>query len=75
MIGVVALNAIRHYFGFTHNTLLIDWYIRFDKIFLKTTQQHIKIKIFQEKEQILIAINKALSNVWFKNYIKEIYFK
>lgn len=75
MMWVIALNAVRHYFGFTHNTLLLDGSLRFDKLFIKTTQHHIKIKIFQEKKAILEAINKSLESVGYKNKIAEIFLK
>lgn len=72
MIGVIALNAVRDYFWFTKNTLLIDWSLKFDILFIKTTQQHIKIKIFQEKKNLLISINEALQKVWYNKNVKDI---
>lgn len=75
VIGTICVNAVRHYFGFTHNDLLIDWYVKFNKLFLTTTQQHIKINVFKEKQDIILAINQSLSNVWYKNQIKDIFFK
>lgn len=72
MIGVIALNAVRDYFWFTKNTLLIDWALKFDILFIKTTQQHIKIKIFQEKKNLLISINEALQKVWYNKNVKDI---
>lgn len=72
MIGVIALNAVRDYFWFTKNTLLIDWSLKFDILFIKTTQQHIKIKIFQEKKNLLGSINEALEKVWYNKKVKDI---
>ncbi len=72
MTGVIALNAVRDYFWFTKNPLLIDGSLRFDILFIKTTQQHLKIKIFQEKQELLKRVNFALQAVWYDKTIKDI---
>lgn len=72
MTGVIALNAVREHFWFTKNLLLLDWSLRFDTLFIKTTQQHIKIKIFQEKQELLKKINQSLIAVWYDKTIKDI---
>jgi hypothetical protein len=72
MTGVIALNAVRDYFWFTKNPLLLDGSLRFDILFVKTTQQHIKIKLFQEKQELLKKINEALHAVWYEKTIKDI---
>ena len=75
VIGTIALNAVRHYFGYTDNSLLLDGYVKFNKIFLKTTQQHIKIAIFKEKKEILATINEQIVKVGFPQHITDIIFK
>ncbi|MDD3262303.1 MAG: hypothetical protein PHR61_00485 [Candidatus Absconditabacteria bacterium] len=75
MTGVIALNAVRDYFGFTNNPMLLDGSLRFDILFIKTTQQHIKIKIFQEKKELLKKINESLQSVGYDKNIKDIHIK
>lgn len=75
MTWVIALNSVRDYFGFTNNLLLLDWSLKFDILFIKTTQQHIKIKIFQEKTELLKKINESLQAVWYNKIIKDIRIK
>jgi len=75
VIGTIALNAVRHYFGYTDNSLLLDGYIKFNKMFLKTTQQHVKIAVFKEKREILTAVNGQIANVGFHQQINDIIFK
>ncbi len=72
MTGVIAINAVRDHFWFTKNPLLLDGSLRFDILFIKTTQQHVKIKIFQEKPILLKKINEALHAVWYQRNIKDI---
>jgi len=75
MIGVITLKAVRNYFWYTDNSLLLDGYVKFNKLFLKTTQQHVKIAIFKEKQQILTAINEHIAKVGFPQRINDIMFK
>jgi hypothetical protein len=53
----------------------LDGYTKFNKLFLKTTQQHIKIAIFKEKQQILTLVNEQLAKVGFTQQINDIMFK
>ncbi|MEI6425835.1 MAG: hypothetical protein WCO66_00630 [Candidatus Absconditabacteria bacterium] len=75
VIGTIALNAVRKYFGYTDNPLLLDGYVKFNKLFLKTTQQHIKITIFKEKQQLLSTINEQIAKIGFAQQINDIMFK
>ena len=75
MIGVIAINAVRDFFWFTKNSLLIDWSLKYDILFIKTTQQHIKIKIFQQKSSLLQKINDALQAVGYDKIVKDIRIK
>lgn len=72
MTWVIAINAVREYFWFTKNPLLLDGSLRFDILFIKTTQQHIKIKLFQEKQELLKKINESLQAVGYDKIIKDI---
>jgi hypothetical protein len=62
MIGAVALNAVNDFLlklGFEE----IEGYVRFKKLFLKSEDQALKIKIFQEKNQILREVNLAIEKL------------
>lgn len=74
MIGAVALNAVNDFLlklGFEE----IEGYVRFKKLFLKSEDQALKIKIFQEKNQILREVNLAIEKVWYTTRVEEIRFK
>lgn len=75
MLGTIAINAIRKYFWYTNNPLLLDGYVKFNKVFVKTTQQNIKITIFKEKKEILALINEQIAKVGFPQHIVDIVFK
>lgn len=72
MTWVIALNAVRDYFWFTKNPLLIDGSLKFDILFIKTPEQHLKIKIFQEKQALLSKVNESLQAVGYDKTIKDI---
>lgn len=59
MVGAVALNAVRAVLGIP----TLEGYVRFKVFFLKTADQSLKIKIFQQKSQILREVNLALEKV------------
>ena len=74
MIGAVALNAVNDFLlklGFED----IEGYVRFKKLFLKSEDQALKIKIFQEKNQILREVNLAIEKLWYTTRVEEIRFK
>lgn len=72
MMWTIALNAVRKHFGYTKNTLLLDGYLSFDVLFVKSVEQHVKIKIFQEKQLLLQKINEALQSVGYNALVKDI---
>jgi hypothetical protein len=72
MMGVLALNAVRDHFWFTNNPLLIDWFLKFNVLFVKTPEQHIKIKIFQEKTQLVDKIHQSWKTVGYEKILKDI---
>jgi len=74
MIGAVALNAVNDFLlklGFEE----IEGYVRFKKLFLKSEDQALKIKIFQEKNQILHEVNLAIEKLWYTTRVEEVRFK
>lgn len=80
MVGAVALNTVRAFFiaqgRVTKNEwLAIEWHVRFKVMFLKITDQALKIKIFQEKNQIMQAVNLALEKIGYATRVEEIRIK
>lgn len=71
VIWLVAINEVKRFLADEN----ITWYVKFDKIFLKTQDQNIKIQAFKQKKALLENINNALSNVWYTTNIDWIYFK
>lgn len=71
MVGAVALNTVRTILGIPE----LEWYVRFKVIFLKSSDQALKIRIFQQKNQILHEVNLALEKVGYKTRVDEIRMK
>lgn len=80
MIWSIALNEIKSYLKIEkidtdiENEILI-WYVRHEKLFIKTMDQNYKIQIFKEKSNIISSINQKLSEIWYKNEIIDIIIK
>ena len=80
MIGSIAMNKIKSYLKIekidteTQNEIL-TWYVRHNKLFIKTTQQSLKIQIFKEKLNIIKKINQKLSEIGYKTEIEDIILK
>ena len=54
---------------------LVTGYVRYNKLFIKTINQDLKIKVFKEKSEILKKINNKLSEVGYKAEINDIILK
>jgi len=80
MIGSIAMNKIKSYLKIekidteTQNEIL-TWYVRHNKLFIKTTQQSLKIQIFKEKLNIIKKVNQKLSEIGYKIEIEDIILK
>lgn len=80
MIGSIALNEIKYYLKIkkidteTEDDILTG-YVRCNKLFIKTTNQSLKIQIFKEKSNIIKKINQKLSEIWYKTEIEDIILK
>ena len=80
MIGSIAMNEIKLYLSIekvdteTQDEILTG-YVRHNRLFIKSTQQSLKIKIFKEKMNIIKQMNKKLSEIWYKNPIEDIILK
>ena len=80
MIGSIALNEIKSYLNIEKvdteiQDEILTWYVRHNKLFIKTTQQNLKIQIFKEKMTIEKKINQKLSEIWYKAEIEDIILK
>ncbi len=80
MIGSIAINEIKSYLNIekidteTQDEVL-TWYVRHNRLFIKTIQQSLKIYIFKEKLSIIKNINKKLSEIGYKTEIEDIILK
>ena len=80
MIWSLAMNEIKSYLNIKKidsdiEDEILSWYVRHEKLFLKTNDQQLKIKIFKEKPWIIKNINKKLSEVGYKIEIHDIILK
>ena len=73
MIGSISLNEIKSYLKIEKvdqeiKDEVLTWYVKNNKLFLKTTDQNLKIKIFKEKLNIINKINQieivVISDCW-----------
>jgi hypothetical protein len=81
MIGAVAFNEVKSFFRgklkvvsdqFGEDKLNLEGSVRFNKLFLKTSDPQIKIDIFQQKQKILTRVNDAIAKVGYTTKIVDI---
>ena len=80
MIGSIALNETKSYLNIEKidtevQDEILTWYIRHNKLFLKTNNQKLKIQIFKEKSNIIKKINSKLSDIGYKIQIEDVILK
>ena len=80
MIGSIAMNEIKSYLNIEKvdseiKDEILTWYVRHNRLFVKTTQQSLKIQIFKKKLNIIKKINQKLSEIWYKTEIEDIILK
>jgi hypothetical protein len=80
MIGSITLNEIMSYFKIKKTApetedQILTWYVRNNKLFLKTTDQNLKIQIFKEKTNIIKTVNQKLAEIGYKIEIEDIILK
>ena len=80
MIGSIAMNEIKSYMNIDKvdteiQDEILTWYVRHNRLFIKTTQQSLKIQIFKDKLSIIKRINQKLSEIWYKAEIEDIILK
>lgn len=62
-------------FGLYEPSTSIEGYVRFKVLFLKTSNQALKIQIFKQKNQIIREVNLALERVGYKTRVNELRIK
>lgn len=80
MIWSITLNEIKSYLNIAKidsevEDEIITWYVRHNKLFIKTSDQKIKIQIFKDKLNIIKKINQKLSEIGYKTEIEDIILK
>ena len=80
MIGSIAMNELKSYLNIEKidaeiGDEIITWYVRHDKLFIKTLNQSLKIQIFKDKSNIIQQINQKLSEIWYKTTINDVILK
>jgi len=82
MIGTIAMNCVKEFFhiekkadNIVREEEPIEGYVRNRKLFLKTSDQALKIAIFREKKILIAKINDQLEGMGYKERINEIYLK
>ena len=84
MIGAIAFHEVKDFFDgklkmengkFWEDKLNLEGHVRFNKLFLKTSDPQIKIDIFQQKQKILARVNAAIAKVGYTTKIVDIMVK
>ena len=80
MIGSIAMNEIKSYLNIENidteiQDEILTWYVRHNRLFIKTVEQSLKIQIFKEKLNIIKKINQKLSEIGYKTEIEDIILK
>ena len=82
MIWTLALNATKSYLKIAEKAddileenQILTWYVKFSTLFLKTSDQSLKIQIFKQKTKLLEHINTQLSNLGYQQKITDLRIK
>ena len=80
MIWSIAMNEIKSYLNIQRvdseiEDEVLTWYVRHNRLFIKTPQQSLKIQIFKQKSTIIKRVNQKLSEIWYKTDIQDIILK
>ena len=70
MIGTVAVSCVKEFFNSkkkSENVVRekepIEGYVKNSKLFIKTSDQEIKIQLFRQKKELLTIINEKLESL------------
>lgn len=70
MIGTIWIKVVQDFFDNKN----IEWFIRFNTLYIKTPDQNLKIQAFQHKKEILEKVNLELKALWYSRIISDIRF-
>ena len=70
MIGTIWIKVVQDFFDNKN----IEWFIRFNTLYIKTSDQNLKIQAFQDKKEILEKVNLELKALWYSRIIFDIRF-
>ncbi len=81
MLGSLAIKVVSEFLGikkkadhFVGEEEIIG-YLRFQTLFLKTSNQNYKIILFREKQKLLTAINQHFQTLGYAQRVEELRFK
>lgn len=79
VIGAVSVNVIKRFIqselDINNIDDILDWYVRFNKVFIKTNDQKIKIFLYKKKQETLTKANESLANLGYKTKLMDIFFR
>jgi hypothetical protein len=82
MIGTIAMNVVKEFFQIAKQSddvirekEPIEGYVRNGKLFLKTSDQGLKIQIFKQKKEIIALVNGQLETLGYRQKIDEVFLK
>ncbi|MDR2189999.1 MAG: hypothetical protein LBP53_02135 [Candidatus Peribacteria bacterium] len=82
MIGTIALQCVKDFFHIEKKAdhLIreqepVEGYVKNSKLFLKTSDQALKIEIFKQKKQLLLVINQQLQTLGYHHQLDDIFLK
>jgi predicted glycosyltransferase len=79
VIGAVAFNVVKRFLKASFIEKDIDntvhGYVKFNKLFIKTMDQEIKIFLYKEKQEILNKANLSLAKLGYNTHLIDIFFR
>ena len=80
IIGSIAMNEIKSHLKIDKidteiQDEILTWYVKHNKLFIKTAEQSLKIQIFKGKINIIKKINQKLWEIGYKTEIEDIILK
>jgi hypothetical protein len=81
MLWTIALNVVKELFNIENpdenivrETDIISWFLKYNVLFLRTSDQSLKISIFRDKKKVITEINNHFHNLWYNQEVSEIRF-
>ena len=81
MLWTIALSVVKSYFNIpevdenvVRENEVLSGYLKYDVLFLKTSNQSLKISIFKDKKKVINEINNHFQKLWYSQLVSEIRF-